>query len=287
VLYKNKKKYYIIIKMTTYFNSNFKGIKNNSNDKQRKVELVVINSNLSIGDYKWTANNNDFKGWLLCDGRSLLRAQYDELYGVIGTSFGSSATGYFNLPNMKGRVMGAIGTTGNDEDANHALGHSIGNENITLSSSQIPLHSHSGTTDASSTGITSSGTTANSTTGLTVDSVLGHTHTYNDAYFAENQGGAGSNFGTNGDTDNDNSFRWRNASGGNNDTPQDLDTGSSGGHSHTVTDTGHTHTFTATITDPTHTHTFTTQETGGDASHSNVQPTLYAGNLFIFAKFVS
>ena len=273
--------------MTTYYNRNFRGTKNNINDRQKKIERIVHDANLSVGDYKWSANNDDFKGWLLCDGRSLLRSQYDELYGVIGTSFGSSGSGYFNIPNMRGRVLGAIGTTGNEEDANHVLGHSIGNENITLSSSQIPSHSHTGTTNASSTGITSSGTTANSTTGVTVNSVEGHTHTYNDAYFAENQGGGASNFGTNGDTDTDNNFVWRTAAGGYSNTPQDINTGSSGGHSHTVTDAGHTHTFTANITDPTHTHTFTTQETGGNSSHSNVQPTLYAGNLFIFAKFTS
>ena len=273
--------------MTTYYNTNFRGTKNNLNDRQKKVERVIYDINLSIGDYKWSAKNDDFKGWLICDGRSLLRSQYDELYGVIGTSFGTIGTGYFNIPNMKGRVLGAIGTTGNDEDVNHALGNSIGNENITLSSSQIPSHSHTGTTDASATGITSSGTTSLNTTGLTVDSVLGHTHTYNDAYFAENSGGGGGNFGTSATTDSDNNFRWRTAAGGNSTEPQDINTGSSGGHDHAVTDTGHTHTFTSTITDPTHTHVFTTQETGGNSSHSNVQPTLYAGNLFIFAKFTT
>ena len=269
----------------SYYNTNFRGIKNNPNEKHRKVERIVHNANLNVGDYKWSASSNDFKGWLRCDGRSLVRSEYQELYEIIGTSFGSNGPNNFNIPDMRGRVLGAIGNTGNEEDVTHALGHSIGSENVTLNSSQMPSHSHTGTSDASSTGITSSGTTANSTTGLTVDSVSGHTHTYNDAYFAENQGGGGSNFGTNAATDNDNVFIWRNSAGGNDATPQDINTGSSGGHSHTVTDSGHTHTFTATITDPTHTHAFTTNETGGGTSHGNVQPTLYGGNLFIFAKF--
>jgi microcystin-dependent protein len=157
------------------------------------------------------------------------------------------------------------------------LGDTGGEETHTLTLSEIPSHSHTGNTSTVSSH-THTGTT---------DAAGSHSHTYNDAYFAENQGGAGGNFGTNADTDNDNSFRWRTAAGGNSDTPQDIETGSSGGHTHSVTDAGHTHTFTANITDPGHTHTFTTEETGGDASHSNVQPTLYAGNLFIFAKFVS
>jgi len=268
----------------TYYNTNFKGIKNNLNDNYRKVERIVHNINLNIGDYKWSVNNDDFKGWLRCDGRSLLKNKYPELYEIIGTSFGSNSSDYFNIPDMKGRVLGVIGNTGNEDDVNHVLGHSIGNENVTLSESQMPLHSHTGTTDAISTGITSSGTTNNNTTGLTVNSDSGHTHTYNDSYFAENVEG-GSNFGTSAGTDTDNAFIWRNSSGGYSNTPQDINTGSSGAHTHSVTDDGHTHTFTANITDPTHTHTFTTQETGGGSSHSNVQPTLYGGNLFIFAKF--
>ena len=269
----------------SYYNTNFRGIKNNTNDKSRKVERIVHNANLNVGDYKWSASNDDFKGWLRCDGRSLLRSQYQELYGLIGTSFGSNSSDHFNIPDMRGRVLGAIGNTGNEDDVTHVLGHSIGIENVTLSASQMPSHSHTGTSDSSSTGITSSGTTANQTTGLTVNSVDGHTHTYNDAYFAENTEGGGSNFGTNADTDNDNNFRWRNSAGGNDTTPQNINSGTSGGHDHSVTDSGHTHTFTATITDPTHTHTFTTEATGGDGSHGNVQPTLYGGNLFIFAKF--
>jgi microcystin-dependent protein len=271
----------------SFYNKNFKGTNNNINDKHRKVERFVYNLNLNIGDYKWSVSNNDFKGWLLCNGRSLQRSQYPELFEIIGTSFGSTSSDNFNIPKMGGRVLGAIGITGNANDVTHALGHSIGSENITLNSTQIPAHSHTGTTASSTTGITSSGTTASSTTGLTVNSVSGHTHTYNDAYFAENTGGEGSNFGTNAAIDTDNTFIWRNASGGNDTTPQNINTSTSGGHDHTITDTGHTHTFTANITDPTHTHEFTTNQTGGGESHANVQPTLYGGNLFIFAKFTN
>lgn len=265
-------------------NSGFKGTKNNPVEKIRKIERHIYNMNLDIGDYKWSAKDNDFNGWLLCDGRSLSRTQYFELFNAIGTSFGTTSASTFKIPNMRGRIIGGVGNSGNENDSTHALGHSVGAENITLSTTQIPSHSHTGTSNASSTGITSGGTTNNSTTGVSVNSVSDHSHTYQDAYFAENLGGGG-NFGTSADTDSDNRFVYRTAAGGNSTTPQDLNTGSSGGHTHGITDTGHTHTFTANITDPTHTHTFTTQNTGGGESHPNIQPTLYAGNLFIYAKF--
>jgi microcystin-dependent protein len=44
----------------------------------------------------------------------------------------------------------------------------------------------------------------------------------------------------------------------------------------------HNHTFTTNTTGA-HTHTFTTNSTGGDQAHNNMQPTLYVGNMFIFA----
>jgi microcystin-dependent protein len=266
-------------------NSGFKGTKNNPTEKIRKIERHIYNMNLDIGDFKWSAKDTDFNGWLLCDGRSLSRTAYFELFQAIGTSFGSNNSTTFKIPDMRGRVIGGVGNSGNEDDDTHALGDSVGTENVTLSTDQIPSHSHTGTSNASSTGITSSGTTNNSTTGVTVNSVSGHTHTYQDAYFAENIGNGAGNFGTNADTDGDNAFIWRTAEGGNSNTPQNINTGTSGSHDHGITDTGHTHTFTANISDPTHTHTFTTQNTGGGESHPNLQPTLYAGNMFIYAKF--
>jgi microcystin-dependent protein len=270
--------------MNGRINATFRGTKNNPNEKIKRIDNVITNMNLDIGDFKWSVSDVDFKGWLKCDGRIVLRNDYPELFRVIGTSFGSTNGNNFRIPNMTGKIIGAVGNAGNAGDATHALGHSVGAENITLNSSQIPAHSHTGTTDASSTGITSSGTTNNSTTGVSVNSDGSHTHVYQDAYFAENFGGGG-NFGTSASTDNDNRFRWRTAEGGNSVTPSDLNTGSSGSHTHGITDAGHTHTFTANISDPTHTHNFTTQNTGGGGSHPNLQPTLYAGNLFIYAKF--
>jgi microcystin-dependent protein len=34
-----------------------------------------------------------------------------------------------------------------------------------------------------------------------------------------------------------------------------------------------------------HTHSFTTNATGGGAAHNNMQPTLFVGNVFIYAGF--
>jgi len=267
----------------SFSNSRFAGIKNLTEKKILKMEQIIYSMNLSVGDYKWSANVNDFEGWLKCDGRSLLKSDYPDLYTVISGSFGSNST-HFNLPDMNGRVLGQIGKTNNVSDNTHVLGHSVGIENVTLSEAQIPSHSHDGTTETSVTGISSSGTTASNTTGISLSTVGGHNHTYQDAYFAENTGVNNGIYGTTAGTDSDNQFIWRNSSGGNSTTPQDLNTSTAGSHTHSVTDTGHTHSFTANITDPSHSHSFTTETTGGGQSHSILQPTLFGGNLFIYAN---
>lgn len=56
-------------------------------------------------------------GWMICDGTSLLRASYPELFAVIGTAFGSADSTHFNIPDMTGKTTMGVET-------GHALGAS-------------------------------------------------------------------------------------------------------------------------------------------------------------------
>ncbi len=61
--------------------------------------------------------------WLECDGSSLLRADYPELFATIGTTYGSADADHFNLPDMRGYfVRGWDHGAGNDPDANSRVG---------------------------------------------------------------------------------------------------------------------------------------------------------------------
>ena len=44
-------------------------------------------------------------GWLLANGASVLRTQYDKLFALIGTKFGSTDEAHFNLPNLHHRFI--------------------------------------------------------------------------------------------------------------------------------------------------------------------------------------
>jgi len=96
------------------------------------------------GDLKYSVQSSDHNGWLKCDGRSINRQQYSELFEVIGTAFGSDNSETFKLPDCRGRVLGTIGT-GAGLTA-RSLGASVGAETHTLTTSEIPAHSH-GVTD--------------------------------------------------------------------------------------------------------------------------------------------
>ena len=44
-------------------------------------------------------------GWLLANGASVLRKQYDKLFALIGTKFGAADAAHFNLPNLHHRFI--------------------------------------------------------------------------------------------------------------------------------------------------------------------------------------
>jgi len=66
-------------------------------------------------------------GWLLCDGSSLARVAYADLFAVIGTAFGAVDASHFNLPDLRQMfVYGAdstltVGSEGGE--ATHVLTH--------------------------------------------------------------------------------------------------------------------------------------------------------------------
>jgi len=76
--------------------------------------------------------------WLLCDGGAVLKAEYPELYAVIGDEYGSTET-QFGLPDMSDvSPMGVGGFVGLNDFA--------GSDTVTLTTNQIPAHNH-GVTD--------------------------------------------------------------------------------------------------------------------------------------------
>lgn len=87
-------------------------------------------------------------GWKECNGDSLERAAYTELFAVIGGSWGTADSTHFNIPDLRGRfIRGWSDTSSNDPDKTtrtaHATGGVTGNEVGTIQAEAIYGHLHS------------------------------------------------------------------------------------------------------------------------------------------------
>jgi len=80
------------------------------------------------------------RGWAMCQGQILPISQYTALFSLIGTYYGGNGTSNFELPDLRSRVPMKYGTdsTGNS----YVIGQEAGEETITLSSTQMPIHTH-------------------------------------------------------------------------------------------------------------------------------------------------
>jgi len=55
-------------------------------------------------------------GWLLCDGRSVAVAVFPELFRVIGYIYGKKSSGFFFLPDLRGRFLRGVNSGAKEPD---------------------------------------------------------------------------------------------------------------------------------------------------------------------------
>lgn len=93
-----------------------------------------------IAEIKIFAGNFAPRGWAFCDGQFLPLAQNTVLFSVIGTTYGGDGRTSIALPDLQGR---AAMHPGRGPDLTYRrLGQKAGTETISLTESQIPVHSH-------------------------------------------------------------------------------------------------------------------------------------------------
>ena len=88
-----------------------------------------------VGEIRMFAGNFAPVGWAFCQGQTLAISENDVLFNLIGTTYGGDGQTTFNLPNLASRVPIHQGS-------GFIIGETAGEESVTLTTSQIPAHSH-------------------------------------------------------------------------------------------------------------------------------------------------
>ncbi|MEI7473415.1 MAG: tail fiber protein [bacterium] len=168
-----------------------------SNETQNRDLIASIGSIML-----WAGNGNPPPNFVECNGQSLNKADYPLLFGVIGNTYGSTAT-KFNVPDIRGRAVIGAGQ-GTDPSPYSGVSPNLtlrnfkdigGTETVTLTAADLPNHAH-GVTDPGHTHSDAGHAHSVADYGHShvdwghVHSVWdgGHSHYYDDIYYAESMG---------------------------------------------------------------------------------------------------
>jgi microcystin-dependent protein len=79
------------------------------------------------------------RGWAFCSGQLLPINQNQALFAILGTTYGGNGTTNFALPNLQGRAPLHFG---NGAGGSYSLGQVGGEQTHTLTTSELPPHTH-------------------------------------------------------------------------------------------------------------------------------------------------
>lgn len=88
-----------------------------------------------VGEIRMFAGNFAPAGWMFCEGQLLPISENETLFQLIGTTYGGDGESTFALPDLRGRLPLHQGN-------GFILAETGGAEEITLTTSQIPAHTH-------------------------------------------------------------------------------------------------------------------------------------------------
>jgi microcystin-dependent protein len=95
-----------------------------------------------VGEIRLFSGNYAPAGWALCDGSLVAISDNETLYSLLGTIYGGDGQTTFGLPDLRGRVPI------HQLPGTYTVGQMGGTESVTLTSQNLPTHSHSANTHA-------------------------------------------------------------------------------------------------------------------------------------------
>lgn len=88
-----------------------------------------------VGEIRIFAGNFAPAGWMFCDGSILPISENEVLFNLIGTTYGGDGQQTFALPDLRSRVPIHVGS-------GFTLAQTGGVETVTLTTGQLPQHTH-------------------------------------------------------------------------------------------------------------------------------------------------
>jgi microcystin-dependent protein len=110
-------------------------------------------SNPYVGEIRMFAGNFAPVGWAFCQGQLMAISENDTLFNLIGTTYGGDGQSTFALPNLSSRIPLHMGT---NLGQTYIIGQMAGEEQVTLTTNQIPSHTHTAVANTSGDGISPS-----------------------------------------------------------------------------------------------------------------------------------
>ena len=108
-----------------------------------------------VGEIRLFAGNFPPAGWALCQGQLLPISENPTLFQLIGTTYGGDGQDTFALPNLNARFPLHQGT--GPGGAGFAIAQTGGVDEVTLTTNQLPQHSHPVTAGGAATTTSASG----------------------------------------------------------------------------------------------------------------------------------
>ncbi|MGD8190186.1 phage tail protein [Brevibacillus ginsengisoli] len=93
-----------------------------------------------LGEIRMFAGNYAPIGWALCNGQMLSIAENPDLFSLIATTYGGDGIETFALPDLRGRIPIHMGR--GSSGINYVIGDKGGVETVTLTNSEMPIHTH-------------------------------------------------------------------------------------------------------------------------------------------------
>lgn len=93
-----------------------------------------------LGEIRMFAGTFSPKNNAFCAGQIMNVQQNSALFSLLGTFYGGNGTTTFGLPDMRGRIPVSMGQ--GPGLSNYNIGEATGSESVTLTTGQMPMHTH-------------------------------------------------------------------------------------------------------------------------------------------------